>query len=208
MKIIFVDKLKPLVDVWNIAFADLISAGNVQVIHGSIFDQKVDAIVSPANSFGFMDGGLDYHISANLGWDIQTNLQEYIKNNTHGELLVGQAVAISTTHNKIPFVISAPTMRVPTILGAQSINVYLATKAALHCMITNKLNSIAIPGMGTGVGKVPVGICASQMRRAYEDIFSGTFPKSWKDAQNRHQLLTTSFQNLRDLQYPKYKESY
>jgi hypothetical protein len=32
----------------------------VTVIHTDILDQKVDAVVSPANSFGFMDGGLDY----------------------------------------------------------------------------------------------------------------------------------------------------
>lgn len=204
MKIIFVDKLKPLVDAWNIAFADVNSTEHeVQVVHGSIFDHEVDAIVSPANSYGFMDGGLDYHISENIGWDVQKNLQEYIKHNTPGELIVGQAVAISTTHKKIPFVISAPTMRVPMILGPHSVNVYLATKAVFHCMITNKLNSVAIPGMGTGVGKVPVGICASQMRQAYNDIFHSSFPKNWKEAQNHHQILTIDPKDVRDLQYPK-----
>ena len=32
---------------------------DVEVHHGSIFDVQCDAVVSPANSFGFMDGGID-----------------------------------------------------------------------------------------------------------------------------------------------------
>lgn len=31
----------------------------VEVLQGSIFDSNCDAVVSPANSFGFMDGGID-----------------------------------------------------------------------------------------------------------------------------------------------------
>jgi hypothetical protein len=31
----------------------------VSIHHGSILDLDIDAVVSPANSFGFMDGGID-----------------------------------------------------------------------------------------------------------------------------------------------------
>jgi hypothetical protein len=36
---------------------------SVRIHHGSILDLECDAVVSPANSFGFMDGGIDavYH---------------------------------------------------------------------------------------------------------------------------------------------------
>jgi len=206
MKIVLCDINPKLVEAWNYAFADVFQKEDrqdheIEIVLGSIFDQKVHALVSPANSFGFMDGGLDYLISEVLGWDIQENLQRHIKDHKlNGEILVGQAVAVVTSSDKIPYVISAPTMRVPMILGPNSINVYLATKAALNLMRNNDWNSVAFPGMGTGVGKVPFNICAKQMRQAFEDVFYGTPPKTWKEAQIRHQLLTTDFSNVKDLQ--------
>jgi hypothetical protein len=39
----------------------------VKVHHGSIFDSQADAYVSPANSFGFMDGGIDMMYSQRFG---------------------------------------------------------------------------------------------------------------------------------------------
>jgi hypothetical protein len=45
-----------IVKAWEQAFADV---PEVHVSRGDIFEHKADAIVSPANSFGFMDGGID-----------------------------------------------------------------------------------------------------------------------------------------------------
>ncbi len=44
-------------------FAGLFAeADGVEVIEGDLLDLDCDAIVSPANSFGFMDGGIDKSI--------------------------------------------------------------------------------------------------------------------------------------------------
>ncbi len=173
---------------------------NIKIVHGSIFDVDCDAIVSPANSYGFMDGGLDLRISQFFGWHVQERLQEIIKEKHHGELLMGCAEIVKTDHDKIPYVISAPTMRVPMILK-DSVNIYLATRAVLILVkfgkfpngsfINEKVKTIAFPGMGTGVGRVPYDICALQMRKAVEDIFyeKYNFPKTWREAQKIHQLL-------------------
>ena len=183
---------------------------NIKIVHGSIFDVDCDAIVSPANSYGFMDGCLDLRISQFFGWHVQEKLQEIIKEKHHGELLVGCAEIVETNHDLIPYVISAPTMRVPMILKG-SVNIYLATRAVLILVkygkfsdgtfINEKVKSIAFPGMGTGVGRVPYDICALQMRRAVEDIFyeKCNFPKTWREAQKKHQLLYRS--NTPDLQF-------
>lgn len=208
MKIVLCDINTDLVQAWNHAFADVFLRDDrkdhqFEIIKGSIFDQHADALVSPGNSFGYMDGGLDYLISEIVGWDIQRKLQEYIKERTLGEILVGQAVPIEANDkSRFSYVICAPTMRIPMILGADSINVYLATKAVFSCMKGSALKSIAIPGMGTGVGKVPPNVCAAQMRQAFEDVFYSTYPKTWKEAQIRHQLLTTDLSKVRDLQKP------
>jgi O-acetyl-ADP-ribose deacetylase (regulator of RNase III) len=182
---------------------------NVTVHSGSIFEVKCDALVSPANSFGFMDGGLDLAISEFFGWHVQERLQKLIQTRHHGELLVGMAEVVETDHPQIPYLISAPTMRVPTILK-DSVNVYLATRAVLVLLkfgtlpdgtpVKHIIETVAIPGMGTGVGQVPPDICAHQMKVAIEDILLSQyeFPQSWLHAQRCHQLLYSS--DVRDLQ--------
>lgn len=148
---------------------------DVSIVKADIVTVDCDAIVSPANSFGFMDGGLDYHLSNYLGWDLQDRLQERIKELPEGELLVGKSLVIETNHAKIPFLISAPTMRVPMSFNiATSVNAYLAMKAILIAAINNeKITTVAIPGLCTGCGKMPVHIASKQMFMAYSEIILG-----------------------------------
>jgi hypothetical protein len=130
MKIQIIDRKVELVKAFQEAFKD---CEDVEVLLGSIFDIKTDCIVSPANSFGFMDGSLDLAISETLGWGIQTRLQKLIQEEHNGELLVGQAVLVETDSEKIPWVISSPTMRVPQIIK-NTPNPYLASKA-VFCLL-------------------------------------------------------------------------
>ena len=185
---------------------------NVKIHRGSIFDVKCDAIVSPANSFGFMDGGLDLAISEYFGSHVQERLQKLIQTRHHGELLVGLAEVVDTDHAEIPYLIAAPTLRVPTIL-TETVNVYLATRAILTHVkfgtvpdgtpVKHIIETIAIPGMGTGTGKVPPDICAHQMQVALQDILLSQyeFPASWLDAQKSHHLLYAN--DVGDLQSEK-----
>lgn len=199
MKIQLVDRSRELCDEWELKFE---GCKDVVVHCGDFFSLKTDCIVSPANSFGYMDGGLDLAISNRLGWQTQRNLQKSIIEKHNGELLVGQAELVRTENKEIPFCISAPTMRVPSIL-TNTVNVYLASKAIFRLLKTTKeIESVTIPGLATGVGKVPYDICAKQMRRAYDDVWLGqqTFPNSWYQAQKEHQLLYTNGE-YRDLQF-------
>jgi O-acetyl-ADP-ribose deacetylase (regulator of RNase III) len=208
LNIIFADIEGGLVESWKQVCGDL---PNVSVHHGSIFDIECDTVVSPANSFGFMDGGIDLQYSYFFGWHIQERLQNLIMHHHYAELLVGQAEIVPTDHVKIPYVISAPTMRVPMILGSESVNAYLATRAALlliqHGTLSNGtplrevIKTVAFPGMGTGVGHIPYDVCARQMRKAIEDVViqKPLFPNTWKMAQARHQALYSG--STRDLQF-------
>jgi O-acetyl-ADP-ribose deacetylase (regulator of RNase III) len=206
MKIVLCDTNQQLVEAWKLAFQDLTShhlhlfIPSVEVYGGSIFDYDVDALVSPANSFGFMDGGFDYLLSQVLGWGVQTELQRVINNLPERELLVGRTLTVETNHSRWPYLISAPTMRVPMYLGSSSVNVYLAALAIFNELKQNpNISSIGMTGLGTGVGKVPVDVCAHQMRKAYDVVFIGhTAPKTWHEAQASHQSLCLS--RPRDLQ--------
>ncbi|MBX7173578.1 MAG: macro domain-containing protein [Pyrinomonadaceae bacterium] len=211
MKIILSAVEQELVNAWQSFCGDL---PNIEIYHGSTLDLSVDAIVSPANSYGFMDGGIDLLYSHRFGWKVQERLQKLIKEKHHGELLIGQADIVETDNLQIPFVISAPTMRVPMILK-DSVNPYLAARAVFLLIkygtffdgnykgepIHKFVNSVAFSGLATGVGRIGFNTCARQMQKAIEDIVleKQTFPLSWVDASAKHQELYTD--RIRNLQY-------
>jgi O-acetyl-ADP-ribose deacetylase (regulator of RNase III) len=173
------------------------SIENVTVVTGSILDIEVDAVVSPANSFGFMDGGIDWQYLEFFGEEVERLVQEKISAKPHGELLVGDAVCVPTGHPQIKWLVAAPTMRVPTILPPDTIAPFLAARAAISAC---ECQSIAFPGMGTGVGRVPPDICARQMRAAI--LFDKEArPKTWHEAQYQHTRLYTDQMHY-DLQQP------
>ena len=159
LQINLVDINSEMTNAWSHFFND---QSNVKVYTGSIFDINSEAIISPGNSFGFMDGGLDLIISKKLGWEIQTELRNRINSYPNAELLVGQAEIIPTNDRIFKHVIAAPTMRIPMNLS-KTINVYLASKAIFNIAIENKLKSISISGLGTGTGKLSFELCAKQM---------------------------------------------
>ena len=178
---------------------------NVHVHRESILDLACDAVVSPANSFGFMDGNLDQAYSEFFGWHVQERLQSLIRSKHGGELLVGQAEIVATDHPRIPFLISAPTMRVPMTLAEGTVNSYLAARAALLLVregvvtsgssagekVSDLVRTIAIPGLGTGVGRVPAAVCAYQVHAAIRETLlePAPFPASWIEAQQWHRQL-------------------
>ena len=212
MKIQLVDRNAEMCAQWRKHFK---GCEDVVVHHGDFFSLETDCIVSPANSFGFMDGGLDLAIMKQFGTDLESRVQKYILFGHGGELLVGEAFWIETGISDIPYMICAPTMRVPMILK-DSVNVYLASKAIFKLLrlrhpVYRTVNTVTISGLGTGIGKVPYDICAKQMRQAYEDAYLGNYtpPATWKEAQDRHQLMysgkTRNLMLKKDIPFPTQK---
>lgn len=181
----------PLIDAWRRAFAGVVA---VQISQGDIFstrpgpiaagapiDVTADAIVSPANSFGFMDGGIDALYTYQFGGGLQDRLRALLAAEHHGELPVGMAVIVPTQHHDIPWCISAPTMRVPGNV-AETLNAYLAFRAALHAVVEHNrrghapIRRILCPGLATAVGQMPVARCARQMRAAWDRVVGDHAP--------------------------------
>jgi O-acetyl-ADP-ribose deacetylase (regulator of RNase III) len=200
MQIVLASVDDDLVRAWEITCGN---RSNVKIYRGSIFDVKCDAIVSPGNSFGFMEYGLDLEILKYFGGHVQERLQKLIQTRHHGELLVGSAEVVDTDHSEIPYLIAAPIIRVPTVLK-ETVNVYLATRAVLTLVkfgtvpdgtpVKHIIETIAIPNMGMEMDKVPPHLCALQMKVALQDILLSQyeFPESLLDAQKSHDLLYSS----------------
>ncbi len=158
MKILLRDLNAALVDAWRAEFA---GATHVEISHGHIFGPTADAIVSPANSFGFMDGGIDLVYSEHSGWGLETRLRDVLRDQFDGELPVGQAVVVPTGTTSIPWLISAPTMRVPMDVS-RTVHAFLAFRAVLRAVRLHNtsqqspIETILCPGLGTAVGRNPI----------------------------------------------------
>ncbi|EAY27344.1 macro domain-containing protein [Microscilla marina] len=207
MHLTLVDINPEVVQAWAKVFADV---PEVNVQSGSIFDHPCDALVSPANSYGHMNGGIDFAISKTLGWHIETLLQEKLRKKHYGELLVGQAEIIETQHEDFPYLISAPTMRLPMSIN-RTPNVYHAMRAILILVrdghfddganISEAVKTIAVPGLGTGVGQVSGMVCALQMRLAWEDIMNQMYATESKWDKLRENFKYFYTEDPKDIAY-------
>ena len=127
-------------------------------------------------------------------------LQEAIKSKHSGELLVGQVEIVSTDHTSIPYVISAPTMRVPLDVRGTA-NPYLAIRGVLLAVkngvfkdgtpVKDRIKTVAFPGMGTGVGQITPAVFAKQMKQAVEDVIEDKFefPRTVWDTEKKHREM-------------------
>jgi O-acetyl-ADP-ribose deacetylase (regulator of RNase III) len=157
---------------WDAAFA---RTPGVSIVEGDILEGSADALLSPANSFGYMDGGIDLAYRRFLGREIEAKLQQSIATEHFGELPVGSALVLETHHEAFPYLVAAPTMRVPEHIQ-DSVNVYLAFRAALIAVLAHNardakpIRLLRAPALGTGVGRMPLTRAALQMRSAYDSV--------------------------------------
>ena len=149
---------------------------NVEIVN-NYFEwlPQFDCMVSPANSFGMMDGGIDAAIIRFFGKSLMDRVQQRILDEYLGEQPVGTSIIVETNHPKHPYLAHTPTMRVPmSIQGTH--NPYMAMWAMLlavrkHNQTSKQvINTIACPGLGTGIGRVPYTEAARQMALAYENF--------------------------------------
>ena len=159
---LLVDRDAALVRAWRNAFAD---RDDVEVLEGDYFARPAGAMVSPANSFGIMDGGLDAAIRDQLGFTVQKRVQRAIVERHHGELPIGAAELVETGDDRWPVLVVAPTMRVPENV-AQTLNAYLAFRAVVLACKRADIESLVCCGLATGIGGMEPQRAAVQMRMA------------------------------------------
>lgn len=164
---------------------------NVEFVNGYFENLPAfDCMVSPANSFGLMDGGVDAAITNFFGTQLMQRVQKHIIEQYHGEQSVGTSFIIETNHPKHPFLAHTPTMRVPLVI-AHTDNVYRAMWAMLLAVHQHnetqerKIEIVACPGLGTGVGKVPYKQAARQMALAYRNFLNPPKAINWVYASER-----------------------
>jgi len=188
VKLILVDPNAHVCGAWEQEFAGL---GKVEVVNDRFENlPEFDCMVSAANSFGLMDGGVDLAIARYFGDDLVNRVQRWVIEEFRGEQPVGTSFIIETHHPKHPFLAHTPTMRVPMSISRTD-NVYRAMWALLLAIHRHNrqdprvIRSIACPGLGTATGRVPAKEAARQMALAYRWFLDPPLSMNWDQATNR-----------------------
>lgn len=170
LKVVLADINGDVVEAWRAAFAD---EPGIEIREGSILDQHVDAWVSPTNSRGRMDGGLDAVVKRHLGAGIQLRVQRAIRDRFAGTLPIGSAVCVPSGATNPKYLISTPTMETSAQNVSETLNVALACAAAFQAIhqqnaaSPGSITSVALVGMGAHTGRVPARVCANLMWTGY-----------------------------------------
>jgi O-acetyl-ADP-ribose deacetylase (regulator of RNase III) len=128
----------------------------IHIAKSDITEMAVDAVVNPANSLGIMGGGVAAALSRKGGPTIQREAMSL------APIAIGAAVVTNAGQLWAKQVIHSPTMEEPgEKVGIE--NVRRATRAALIAAAHHNIETIAMPGMGTGLGGVDPADAARAM---------------------------------------------
>jgi O-acetyl-ADP-ribose deacetylase (regulator of RNase III) len=145
--------------------------------------------VSPANSLGFMDGGIDLVLSREIMPGIEQKVKKRIQQlnviSSMGRPYLPIGSVITVPHDLNTHLIVTPTMFLPhDVRGTQ--NAYWSFFAALKmwrklCVQKNKKFNLVVTSHCCGVGRMPGRESAEQMKRAYDDFIQGKGPQIIKE---------------------------
>ena len=140
--------------------------------------------VSPANSLGFMDGGIDLVLSRTIMPGIEKKVKKRIQElgimSSMGRPYLPIGSVIAVPHDLVTYLIVTPTMFLPhDVRGTQ--NAYWSFYAALKmwrklCVQKNKKFNLVVTSHCCGVGRMSGKEAADQMKRAYDDFIHGKGP--------------------------------
>ncbi|MBN1311506.1 MAG: macro domain-containing protein [Anaerolineae bacterium] len=171
---------------------------NIEVVNDKFENlDRYDCMVSPANSFGLMDGGIDGAIIRYFGDALMKHVQERILEDYFGEQPVGTSIIVETGHTKHPFLAHTHTMRIPMSVDKTD-HVYLAMFAMLRAVAhhnrtaAHQIDIVACPGLGTATGQVPAEEAARQMALALDSFLhppTSVSEMNWRYATRRQGLV-------------------
>ena len=164
MNIILVDLNPDVCREWQRAFAGT----DVKIHNGSFELLEWDAISCAGNSYGIMDGGIDYAVKMFFGREIEREVQERIRQDYCGEQPIGTSFFLVGKGKRLLF--HTPTMRVPMIVSNTE-NAYYAMLGLLIAARRSGFHkTLAIPGFCGCCGAMPPDMVADQMAGAYRNF--------------------------------------
>jgi len=153
-----------------------------------------DCFVTAGNAFGIMAAGIDAAVVRFFGQALMERVQFRIMDEYLGEQPVGTAFIEPTGNTNCPYIVHAPTMRVPASIEHTD-KIYSATWAALlaihHHNVRSeaKIETVCFPAMGTGFGGVAFDEAARQMAAAYRHYWHPPHRLDWDVVVERQKAI-------------------
>lgn len=153
-----------------------------------------DAFVTAGNSYGLMTAGIDAAVVEVFGQQIMDRVQRRVMSDYYGEQPVGTAFVLESGYAAVPYLVHAPTMRVPGSIEDTE-KVYLATFAALvaighhNATAGRTIATAAFPAFGTGFGGMSFDEAARQMAVAYRYFLDPPHRLDWDTVTARHRAI-------------------
>ncbi|MGB2490254.1 MAG: macro domain-containing protein [Candidatus Puniceispirillaceae bacterium] len=121
---------------------------------GSPLAFDIDAVVSPANTAGIMNGGFDAALRRFFGITLEYRVRMRIKDNP---ISVGEAFAIQTVHPRIKWLIVSPTVSIAAdgLSGVPSV-AYTCGYNSVIAAHKAGASVLGMTGLGTGAGGLSV----------------------------------------------------
>ena len=136
---------------------------------GNIFRNGPEILVTPTNSEGDMSAGLDLQLRSMFP-SLEERLQSYIHTLPSRRLKIEASVWIETGIGDYPFVVFSRTFRTRWDLATP----YRVTRAALAVFRSaqaygsvSTVQTLLIPGLGTGVGGLDPLVASRKVFQAY-----------------------------------------
>lgn len=120
---------------------------------GDITNTNVEAIVNASNAVGIMGSGVAGAIRFAGGYEVQIEAKQKCRQNKYlpGSCFITGSGKLS--EKGIKYVYHAVTMSLPGGFTSLAF-VSDATRSVIHAAIANKVKSIALTGLGTGIGRL------------------------------------------------------
>ncbi|MFM2064189.1 MAG: hypothetical protein RLZZ507_3860 [Cyanobacteriota bacterium] len=182
-------------------FADYFAGlPNVEIVNGTFEELAFfDCVVTAASSFKSAQNNIDAAILKFFGEDVENLLQKRIQEEYLGDQPIGTSLIVETNHPLHPFIAHAPALRMQISMAGKD-HVYQGMWATLlairqhnklYCnYIQKQINIVAIPGLGTSFGSVPIDEVARQMSMAYQNFLFSLSPWQNYYQQQSQDLLT------------------
>ncbi|KAI6039749.1 macro domain-like protein [Pisolithus marmoratus] len=208
------DAQPSLIKEWKLAFSEHLQPKDLERFSflESRLDQlkeahvTFDCIVSPANSYGIMDGGFDFYLSMAFSprkdaYALTRLVQAAIKDRYYGFAPPGSCILVpglSPNDFSCKVIAVCPTMRYPEELQWHKDIVYNTMWSLLVQLETwngkvedeeKKIKKVLMTGLGTGVGKISPAVCARQMALAVKHFLYARSEQGKRDSSRRRIVL-------------------
>ena len=187
---IIIDRNEDTINAFKERFSEY---NNFNCVHGDILTvKKADCIVSPANSYGMMDGGVDSTISYTLDYIDKILVRPMINKKYYGEQPIGTCMVIPTNNNRYKYLAHTPTMTLPCNV-ASTRNTYFAFRALLteilnHNIKHNDIHTVLMTPFCCGIGRMHPKESSRQTLIAYH-LVKNNLKCSWRSAHIVRDLL-------------------